>query len=1035
MNLLILLLALSSQSIFALPIQCADLLSNQISNITKIGSNPKLSQSGITKKELSDHVTKMITHVPEFEYIRRAAQNKGIRVWLFGGTASSFLHYVKWDLAKQKGLMDLQQDRFDYDFTNIFRSSQDLDVVVDGNPDVAHAFEKNISEKFPHFLGSKANKWEVRTLSSQMGKSGQPGFKKALLNDTNFNNQNTDSNSLGMVEITLSKEPVIRDLKHWNKSISVFLEDTINNHISFFRNDKHFTTSRAIAGENPEILSVIRLLVKAFQYELEFSNADFNEMKTIVNEFDVSKISNNNALRRIQDTAKKLVLHAVNIEYAINKLDELGLRQKLISMGNVADQSSDVWWLNREPLRSKKIGQGSGQTAKSLNIKIVAHETKSFMAYESITRSHSGEPNVLISRQAAVGETAVYGDGFYTRLGKVGARGTGFTIRFTVAPEAREDTDFTVHNDYIIFKNKKALKVIPESLNFSLDDLLKLTESNQEFKIEHSDLALLEKLKRKLNAAKITDEINQLLNSNIESDHDHLIQILNSIQNSSIEKLISKDILNSVTKNVYNQVEFLFRSTNEAEVILYIKTVSSILKSLAAIGTLNKDIFLNYLGDVIKTPQLNFNIKRQAVFELLLLSKKFEQIFIFKKYLTTEELKILISEINKWNKSKDPRKRKFSADLEKQSSDFIENGDLKSLKILIDHYLLDINHKNISQVSMLQLAAYYRQESIIDWLIANLEFDLNGKNNFSFNEVEQLQLSGQGELVDKIRQLRPEIFSQKFNLRERNTDIITPDYPNGTPIINFVRIEAGSFMMGDDRNKLKILTTISKSFEIMSVDINQKTYRTIVELIKQTLFDSKYEALNPTPSEFSGENLPVEQVSYDDIILWKNGLNEISKLENFKVQEILKILFPGHKLGMRYKLPTEAQWEFVSRLGGVAESYYSHGKGNSDLDIYSVNGHNSNSMTQPVGFKKPVFYNGNPIYDLHGNVWKWIEDYHAQNLTGGIDPLGPSVGKFRMNRGGSWGSNSHYLTSSCRHYRDPSERFSFTGFRLIRTDE
>jgi hypothetical protein len=453
--------------------------------------------SKITANDLVEYTIKGIDQVPEFKFIRETAEKMNLRVWLFGGTASSFLHYVKWDLARNRGLMDLQKDRFDYDYTNIFRSTQDLDIVIDATPEIALDFQKIITEKYPQFLGAKA-KWEVRTLRHRMGNYGEIGFKEALLNDPDFLNQDTDSNSIGMVELTFNKnekqryESIIRDLKTWDQpENSVFLNDTLNNRISYFRSKMHFSTSRAKAGENPEILSVIRILVKAFQYELKFSPTDFAQMKMIVNEFDRTQITDSNALRRIYDTAKKLVMHAVNIEYAINKLEELGLRQKLIAMGDINEINSAAWWLNRKPLRSFPVGRGSGSTAKELKLTIVAHETNNFLAFESITRAHSGEPNVFVSRETAIGEMAVHGEGFYTRIGKEGARGTGLTVRFIVNPLARENTDFIIVGDYIVFKNKKALTVIQESLNLGINDLLKLADSNEELKVDHSDLALL----------------------------------------------------------------------------------------------------------------------------------------------------------------------------------------------------------------------------------------------------------------------------------------------------------------------------------------------------------------------------------------------------------------------------------------------------------------------------------------------------------------------------------------------------------------
>lgn len=1014
-------------------VSCADLFSK----VADAGPS-RTTRSGISEKELLAHVSNKMPLVPEFQYIRETAQKMGLRVWLFGGTASSFIHYVKWDLARTKGLMDLQKDRFDFDFTNIFRSTQDLDVVVDAAPDVARQFQNTIAQRFPHFLGSRANKWEVRTLRHRMGAPGQPGFKEALLNDADFNNQNTDSNSVGMVEITVSKDPVVRDLRHWDQKESVFLDDTLNNEISYFRSDRHFTTSRAKAGENPEILSVLRLLVKAFQYELAFSDGAFRQMREIVTPFNPSAVTNGAALRRIQDTTKKLILHAVNIEYAIDKMDELGLRKKLIAMGNKNEQGSFAWWLNREPLRSKPVGEGQGRTAAELNIQIVAHETNSFLAYESITRAHSGEPNVLISRRNVVGEIASYGDGFYTRLGKIGARGTGLTIRFRVDPKAREGTDFTMSGDYIVFKNKKTLRIIQESLNFGLDDLMRLAETNQEVQVDQSDLGLLEKLKRRLNAARITDELERLLNSRSEKDHGRLVQILSAFQNSSVSKLISEDVMALVVKNIYARVESMARSSKGVDVLMYVKTVGPILKTVDAVGLLKKQDFIHYLERLVRGEddfrgEGGFDVRKEAVFEMLLNVESFENHLNFKRDLQPGELKTVIREIKEWHKSSDVRKRKFAVDLNKKWSEAIEKGEMKRLEALVDSEFFEVNHKNVSQVSMLQLAAYYEQNEIIDWLVKNPGFDFNAGNAHGFTEVEQLYLSGRAELADAIQRARPEVRARRFQVKERNHDEKTADYPQGTPIVDFVRIEPGSFMMGD--GDAKVLTTVSKPFEIMSVDVTQSTYRAVVDLIKRNFRGEEYNALNPAPSRFKGENRPVEQVSHNDVSLWAKGLNELSKLDDPQVQQALTALFPGHKRGKTYGRPREDQWELVSRLGGVAESDYSHGKGEAALGEHAVYSGNSDSKTWPVGSKKPVFYNGKPIYDLHGNVWKWLEDWYGPNLSGGVDPTGPASGSFRVVRGGSWFSGARNLRSAYRSGSGPGARGGDVGFRLVRTAE
>ncbi len=85
-----------------------------------------------------------------------------------------------------------------------------------------------------------------------------------------------------------------------------------------------------------------------------------------------------------------------------------------------------------------------------------------FLGYESITRSKKGEPNVFSSRKGVPGENAIHGGGFYTKVGRSGARDTGFTIRFKLNPDARlgHDFDYVPKEDFVIIKNKRALRVL-----------------------------------------------------------------------------------------------------------------------------------------------------------------------------------------------------------------------------------------------------------------------------------------------------------------------------------------------------------------------------------------------------------------------------------------------------------------------------------------------------------------------------------------------------------------------------------------------
>ena len=229
----------------------------------------------------------------------------------------------------------------------------------------------------------------------------------------------------------------------------------------------------------------------------------------------------------------------------------------------------------------------------------------------------------------------------------------------------------------------------------------------------------------------------------------------------------------------------------------------------------------------------------------------------------------------------------------------------------------------------------------------------------------------------------------------------------------------------------------------MSTLTTKKVWKEVTELSKK-ISPQKYGDLNPHPSAFGGskslspsklEALPVESVSYQDIELWNQGLNELSKSDDAGIQQKLQSLFPGHKKGNVYRLPTEAEYEYMMRLGGFAEGDYAQGMGNDNLGDYAWYSSNANNQTHPVGEKKPVFYNGKPLYDLSGNVWVWIQDWHGNNISGGTDPQGPSSGSNRVVRGGGWSDDAQGLRSAARGAYGPADRYNVFGFRLVRTSE
>ncbi len=459
-----------------------------------------------SRDELEHGIADRLKRVEEFRFIEQEAANLGVRAWLFGGTAAGYAHYVKWDLQREKGDPRFQPDRFDYDYTNIYRSTQDLDIVIDGNARQAQALQRALTEKYPHLQGSKTA-WEVRLLTQDMED------KQAILNNPDFMNQHTDSNSTGMIEITAPKpgERVVRDVRDWNSKEPYFLKDVYDGALHYYFSPNHGTTKFAREGKNPPILSAIRYLTKAFQYELTLKPDDLAKIKQVINEFDPKRDTQNSYVAYwIEKNGKKLIQNAVSIEYARDTLERLGLRKKLAEIkGDANTTDSLAWWMNKEPLRSKKIGEGTGKTAQELGLDIVAHETNNFLAYESITRAHTGDPNVLISRNGAADERAVFGDGFYVAPGGTGmGRSThgpsGITIRFHLDPNARENTDFIsvvfpgmTKVNQLVIKNKAALRVIPESLNIGPVQYFQMLAASG-LGLNHNDQGILEKLKRRI---------------------------------------------------------------------------------------------------------------------------------------------------------------------------------------------------------------------------------------------------------------------------------------------------------------------------------------------------------------------------------------------------------------------------------------------------------------------------------------------------------------------------------------------------------
>ena len=215
-------------------------------------------------------------------------------------------------------------------------------------------------------------------------------------------------------------------------------------------------------------------------------------------------------------------------------------------------------------------------------------------------------------------------------------------------------------------------------------------------------------------------------------------------------------------------------------------------------------------------------------------------------------------------------------------------------------------------------------------------------------------------------------------------------------INNMVYVSSGTFTMGGtseqgsdayDDEKPTHNVTLS-SYYICKYEVTQALWRAV---------------MGSNPSNFKGDNLPVECVSWNDCQTFINRLNSYT--------------------GRNFRLPTEAEWEFAARGGNYSRHYkYSGSNYIGDVAWYDDN---SGNRTHPVGTKQP---NELGLYDMSGNVYEWCSDwYGSYSSYSQSDPTGPNSGSDRVSRGGSWYGGAGYCRSSLRYDTAPGRSSATSG--------
>jgi formylglycine-generating enzyme required for sulfatase activity len=205
---------------------------------------------------------------------------------------------------------------------------------------------------------------------------------------------------------------------------------------------------------------------------------------------------------------------------------------------------------------------------------------------------------------------------------------------------------------------------------------------------------------------------------------------------------------------------------------------------------------------------------------------------------------------------------------------------------------------------------------------------------------------------------------------------------------------------------------ISKAFQMGVYEVTLGQFKQFIAAGRDDLLSDDFIKYNS-----HGNSAAVTTVSWDDAQAFIRWLN---KKEG----------------GSRYRLPTEAEWEYAARAGTTTR--YSWGNSKSQAGNYAWYDENTYNVgakyAHAVGQKKP-----NPwgLYDMHGNVYEWVQDrmaIHGYRNHATNDPKGAASGRLpvRVSRGGGWDLNAGYLRSADREYSPPGSRFFFLGFRLVR---
>ena len=297
-------------------------------------------------------------------------------------------------------------------------------------------------------------------------------------------------------------------------------------------------------------------------------------------------------------------------------------------------------------------------------------------------------------------------------------------------------------------------------------------------------------------------------------------------------------------------------------------------------------------------------------------------------------------------------------------------------------------------VSIFSQSYLQAQADCFDNAVPTIQDYLNrGETDKAKDYIRSMESLCDGIPSSSFKQIKEKVYNYRPN---STTSASHTTYTETVAGVSFkmVAIPGGTFFMGSndgDGDERPVHSVSLSSYYMGETEVTQALWQVVM-------------GTNPSYHK-NCDQCPVEKVSWND------------------VQEFIKKL--NQKTGKRYRLPTEAEWEYAAK-GGQSYTY----SGSNDVKDVAWFVGNSNSATHPV---KQKGRNGYGLYDMSGNVWEWCADLYAVDYYSQSpkkDPEGPSGGDRRVLRGGSWYFSSGYCRVAYRYYSNPSGSHGNYGLRL-----